>query len=428
MAALSSFPPHFLSLSSHYYSQTSTSTSFSFFYHHHHSYFHSNRRFCNGQFSIACLASMPSTKKPRPSRKLMSDEELRNVLREFVASVGLPEGHVPSIKELSHHGRKELANIVRRRGHKLIKELLANSVNIATDGFDTFRNINGESDEHSDYGTTGQGEQLDSTVEEPTDFPMADDDFFTGTRLDKVENFMKYGQLDAVEVEREPVIHNEADTRHLTHERNINVGQNGTLLLPSLTCPPAMEDKFKRDFNSSAQGLQGTDFDNEAGIMDNEAEINHLKHMLRQKEVELSRLKEEIEREKQALSILQTKAEIEISKAQKLLSDKDAELDAAEESLSGLLEAKLQYSGEGELVEVAGSFNGWHQRVKMDPQPSAIVDPVGSRNSKLWSTTLWLYPGVYEIKFVVDGHWKIDPQRESTIKGGVENNILRVDR
>lgn len=70
----------------------------------------------------------------------------------------------------------------------------------------------------------GQGEQLDSTVEEPTDFPMADDDFFTGTRLvahyessfianderavskepplslqDKVENFMKYGQLDAVE-------------------------------------------------------------------------------------------------------------------------------------------------------------------------------------------------------------------------------------
>ena len=32
-------------------------------------------------------------------------EELCNDIREFVAAVGLPEGHVPSIKELSQHGR-----------------------------------------------------------------------------------------------------------------------------------------------------------------------------------------------------------------------------------------------------------------------------------------------------------------------------------
>lgn len=33
-----------------------------------------------------------------------------------------------------------------------------------------------------------------------------------------------------------------------------------------------------------------------------------------------------------------------------------------------------------------------------------------------------------QIKFIVDGHWKVDPQRESAIKGGLENNILRVER
>lgn len=149
--------------------------------------------------------------------------------------------------------------------------------------------------------------------------------------------------------------------------------------------------------------------------------------MLHQKELELSRLKEDIEKEKQGLSILQSKAESEISKAQKLISEKDVELHAAEESLSGLVEAKVQYTGEGQMVEVAGSFNGWHQIIKMEPQPSStLLDPVGSRKSRLWSTTLWLYPGVYEIKFVVDGQWKIDPQRESTIKGGIENNLLRV--
>ncbi|RVW12997.1 Protein PTST-like 3, chloroplastic [Vitis vinifera] len=99
-----------------------------------------------------------------------------------------------------------------------------------------------------------------------------------------------------------------------------------------------------------------------------------------QKELELSQLKKQIEKEKLALTILQTKAETEISKAQKIVLEKDAELNAAEESLSGLKEVQIQYSGDGEIVEVAGSFNGWHHRIKMDPQPSSSSkEPVGSR-------------------------------------------------
>ncbi|CAN0881159.1 Protein PTST homolog 3, chloroplastic [Linum grandiflorum] len=34
-------------------------------------------------------------------------------------------------------------------------------------------------------------------------------------------------------------------------------------------------------------------------------------------------------------------------------------------------------------------------------------------NGSIWSTTLWLYPGVYEVKFIVDGEWRNDDHMES---------------
>lgn len=50
------------------------------------------------------------------------------------------------------------------------------------------------------------------------------------------------------------------------------------------------------------------------------------------------------------------------------------------------------------------------------------------RKEKCWSTLLWLYPGTYEIKFIVDGQWITDPQRDSVTRGHVTNNILKVER
>ncbi|KAI3691375.1 hypothetical protein L2E82_49728 [Cichorium intybus] len=59
---------------------------------------------------------------------------------------------------------------------------------------------------------------------------------------------------------------------------------------------------------------------------------------------------------------------------------------------------QVDYWGEGETVEVAGSFNGWHHGVKLDPQPSSnIRDPVEMRNTRLWRSMLWLHPGIYEL-------------------------------
>lgn len=114
---------------------------------------------------------------------------------------------------------------------------------------------------------------------------------------------------------------------------------------------------------------------------------------------------------------------------QRTIAVNDAELNVAQENLRELEEVHIDYWANGEIVEVAGSFNGWLHRIKMDLNPfSEPIDRPDDRKTLLWSAVLWLYPGVYEIKFIVDGHWRIDPQREIINSGNITNNVLRVDR
>ncbi|KAK8492408.1 hypothetical protein V6N13_103649 [Hibiscus sabdariffa] len=456
-----------------------------------------------------------STKRPRSGRKVKSNEELCNDIREFVAAVGLPEGHVPSLKELSQHGRNDLANIIRRRGYKLINQHLSSSPETDSDGFvlkkivvrkhvatgdseDTFNGqyqktenaiedvslptkvfnmenyLVGEgvdSDDHSctketTVPTSGDQNEMDGAklgdvftstflpVEENNSEPtevfnsnlIPKEPVAMSTLEEKVANFVQNGDLDAIdydvyggEKESKEVIgtNNEVATQsrkrsegRTGHAYDAAIKLNGSATVAKQVAPPVAMDYLPW---REAQTLKGNDLredsDSETIGRDNLIEINHLKFMLHQKELELSHLKEQIEKEKMALSSLQTKAEMEIQKAQKLVSEKDAELQAAEESLSGLQEVQLEYSGDGEIVELSGSFNGWHHRIKMDPKPSSTIEkPFESSKSKIWSTVLWLYPGVYEIKFIVDGQWKLDPERESTTNGRICNNILRVER
>ncbi|XP_034913846.1 protein PTST homolog 3, chloroplastic isoform X1 [Populus alba] len=586
-----------------------------------------------------------SIKKPRGSRKVKNNVELCNDLREFLSTFGLPEGRVPSIKELQDHGRNDLANIVRRRGYKLIRDLLSSSTEsdsdelpnmeknlakgqdainhsadiIATEGQDEkvkdcslstegtiTKNHSGnnvevehksagqicmpiespvdlslekkalydveqpdekfqiivedrllssslstfeQQDEEvkcmvednpmstSLYDVEQQGEEDLSMVNqfslsakvsiadsnlgvlnvypdlnsnEDTSMPVetsanfsfekqvkydsvqdekvgigagemslssgvSDTQYYANVKNisglidnsnscmpasssleEKVAQFIQNGDLDTIEDNvhglsngsgsgeskgfREPENMTEDHSKISSEENYENaVGESDTTstlnenLLTSMQVVPSVRVSQALRNESPAEGLASADVDKDLDIetskKDNQVEINHLKFVLHQKELELSQLKEQIEKEKLALSALQTKAEREISKAQKLISEKDAELLVAEESLSGLVEVEVQYCGNGEMVEVAGSFNGWHHPVRLDPQPSSsIKDHFGSRKSRLWSAMLWLYPGLYEIKFIVDGHWRVDPQMESVTKGGICNNVLRVNR
>ncbi|XP_021289231.1 uncharacterized protein LOC110420294 isoform X2 [Herrania umbratica] len=115
-----------------------------------------------------------SIKRPRSGRKVKSNEELCNDIREFVAAVGLPDGHVPSVKELSQHGRNDLANIVRRRGYKLIKRLLTSSPEIDIDGFNAEKSVVEKCDATGDSedileGQNQKGENAIQDVSLPTE-------------------------------------------------------------------------------------------------------------------------------------------------------------------------------------------------------------------------------------------------------------------
>ncbi|WCJ34510.1 5'-AMP-activated protein kinase-related [Euphorbia peplus] len=592
-----------------------------------------------------------SAKKTRRRSNVKSNEELCNEIREFVSAVGLPEGHFPTMKEFSAHGRTDLGNIVRRRGYKLVRDLLSNSVKAETGETNIEQKLAEEQDAISHY-TEGQDEKVedssstdicildekvedivedssstdiriinekvedivedsssvdihiieddsssasinpesssdrdlitsessvdessnvewktymvkstvkdiisseneeiqdgveDSTVstsydqedrnegdalstvednssperqvlimvkfhgnfnenletnsdvidcipEETSDnrdekanvmaenislppgvsyseYPAndvnavpslyrGDRDFMpmdlaANTSLeDKVAKFIQDGELDAIgddvygerivenerfnEPENEIEIHTNSPSEEKFERSVIRSGAASALngSMSEQFVLPVRANNLVRNHNCSAEDLGSSDMrkdvDAEVGKSDNHVQINRLKFLLHQKELELSHMKEQIEKEKISLSNLQMKTETEITKAQKFISEKEAELISAEEGLSGLVEVNIQFSGEGEIVEVAGSFNGWHHPIKMDPLPSSSnLDSTGSRKSRVWSTMLWLYPGLYEIKFIVDGEWTVDEERESITKAGICNNILRVIR
>ncbi|KAF8088573.1 hypothetical protein N665_0536s0022 [Sinapis alba] len=579
------------------------------FYHHRHQQpqllFAPHLKKKNAFICFAC-----SIKQTRVRKRVKSNEELRNEILEFVALAGLPQGHVPSMKELSAHERADLANIVRRRGYKFIRELLANSEDCneltsasgvcledssLTEGQDhgslsssseiystgtdasvsldqrtntfpeevdgthsspeaedcasvskdesssmessisdlgdsnpsadiTESNLKIESVELSNVADTESSSSevsvsenhslvLDDTssssereannvllaeevndVDEDSPHYTSQDLNYTknlvesvateslsgeNTTMENAENFQNQ-QIDdmaekrsgsandsSVEPDDKDWMLGHSSSSSSIEEKTTRFIQNGYLDTiddyendrPNERCPEETtkggeySDGGQRSVsiapNGSAQAYEEVTYATEINKSthernsdqrhgnaeldkdshdedmkrENQVEITRLRFMLCQKELELSRLKEQIEKEKLSLSVLQRKAETEIQKAQMLVSQKDVELQEAEESLTGLQEVEIEYCGDGNVVEVTGSFNGWEHRVGLELETSKSTG-----KQKCWSTLLWLYPGTYEIKFIVDGQWITDPQRDSVTRGHITNNILKVDR
>ncbi|XP_057740635.1 protein PTST homolog 3, chloroplastic isoform X2 [Arachis stenosperma] len=592
MATLPFFPSLIPSSSS---SSSSSSNNLHLLHHSSTAHFHLHAS-SSSSVSATTNHNTKTTRTRRRSRRLKTDAEICNDIREFLASVGLPHHHVPSTKELLRHGRNDLANIVRRRGHKQIEELLTSSFNanldsetsfderpdsaddcrglltdectstpvgssanpmmdngiseltdhievvdpveegyfyhtevaVADNDFSSSREglsanfsnqssimpleISGEQPFGSEYSENSESEQSlvgktvgDTNLPSPVlsmenhysssfnDSETVDAEEYTcelealddsnNNTAEDVRSFFEVSTMENLSVENQGDSAHSAGSNSInvdslanlsleekvanfiqngdldpvedgydSQENKVNIGAEAAVDMPLGILPP--EDNNSMAHNGSSLTSQhvvpsGTsnqlfgdeqmqhvdlttnsdeDLDAEVSNVPNQSEINYLKFMLYQKELELFRLKEQIVKEKLALSVLQTKAEAEIDKAKKVISEKDAELHDAEESLTGLKEVQLEFCCDAEVVEVAGSFNGWHHRIKLDPDLLASAsDYGGSRKIRFWSTTLWLYPGVYEIKFVVDGHWRLDPQRESVSRGHICNNILRVD-
>ncbi|XP_009389138.2 protein PTST homolog 3, chloroplastic-like isoform X2 [Musa acuminata AAA Group] len=340
----------------------------------------------------SCCSGKKSSRRGRASK---SNEELCHELREFNLAIGLPENRVPSMKELCEKGRKDLANIVRRRGYKAITELLLNSNGESHSGKvleGKQASINGNL-----YETAG-GQERNVIVSPSCTFSSRN---YSLEDMVKSNGAVSTKNHDQVCEDSSESLHLKAAKFEHTEELDIIKGEDTELY---------------------------QDWAPKAHEQHNQNEINHLKSLLDQKEVELSQLKQQIENEKLALSNLRAKGMAELGDIQRTIAEKDAELHAAEENLDGLKEVHIDYWANGQTVEVTGSFNGWQHRVRLDLHPSSgQTNPPGLRKPLLWTTVLWLYPGVYEIKFIVDDHWRIDFQREIITSGGITNNLLRVD-
>lgn len=82
-------------------------------------------------------------------------------------------------------------------------------------------------------------------------------------------------------------------------------------------------------------------------------------------------------------------------------------------------EIPVYWIGMAENVQIMGSFDGWSQGEAMSMEYSGDYGR--------FSATLKLRPGRYEIKFLVDGEWRLSPEYPTAGDGLTQNNILVVE-
>ncbi|WMV07632.1 hypothetical protein MTR67_001017 [Solanum verrucosum] len=127
-----------------------------------------------------------------------------------------------------------------------------------------------------------------------------------------------------------------------------------------------------------------------------------------------------------------------------MLDEKQKRIDRSSKALQLLRTARIVWTNSASEVLLAGSFDGWTtQKVtwKLGEEPvlctikSILLSmtrciemqrKMEKSSTGVFSVRLKLYPGRYEIKFVVDGIWKIDPLWPIVHNDGHENNLFIV--
>ncbi|KAL0347151.1 UNVERIFIED_CONTAM: protein PTST3, chloroplastic [Sesamum calycinum] len=271
----------------------------------------------------------------RASRKVKSDADLCNDIREFLSSVGLPENHVPTTKELLHHGRQDLANVVRRRGYKFIKELLATS---------SMEKFTGSS---IDTGQTGLMEVLVDL--ENDKLKVLSDDVLSNENIqgEEFRGCMETDEKSSVAAESRTLSFQEKVARFIQHGELDKIEDSGS----GVTIEEQAEE--------AERNIESED--------SHEPEYGSSYH------------------EQKSLMLCIT---------------------SGAETLNGNFPSSVQ------RVEDPALENSISSYISTEEQTS------NGRGQDVND----------EIKFVVDGVWRIDPQRESISRSSVHNNILRVDR
>lgn len=115
------------------------------------------------------------------------------------------------------------------------------------------------------------------------------------------------------------------------------------------------------------------------------------------------------------MAILEGKMAMAITDAQKIVEKKQEQIYRAHKAIHHLRDTCIVWHNSASEVLLTGSFDGWTTQRKMEKSETGI-----------FSVSLMLYPGRYEIKFIVDGTWKVDPLRPIVNGSGYQNNLLIV--
>ncbi|XP_052116639.1 protein FLOURY ENDOSPERM 6, chloroplastic [Arachis duranensis] len=116
------------------------------------------------------------------------------------------------------------------------------------------------------------------------------------------------------------------------------------------------------------------------------------------------------------LSVLEGKMSLAIMDAHKIVEEKQKRINNAHRALQTLKTICVVWHNPSSQIYLVGSFDGWSTQRKMEKS-----------NTGIFSLNLLLYPGKYEIKFIVDGEWKVDPLLPIVVTNkGYENNLLVV--
>ena len=107
-------------------------------------------------------------------------------------------------------------------------------------------------------------------------------------------------------------------------------------------------------------------------------------------------------------------------KARGLSEDATAAADALDAGV--VREVPLVYHGVADEVEVRGTWDDWLSGLRLSPEEQQI----GGAAETEFRGTLKLKPGRYELKFVVDGCWRIVPGWPTVGFGLDENMVLDV--
>lgn len=143
--------------------------------------------------------------------------------------------------------------------------------------------------------------------------------------------------------------------------------------------------------------------------------LNQLSDDLEFEETKVMQAQEELRSIRAKIAVLEGKMALEIIERDKIIEEKQRRLDEVEKALSELRTVYIEWPNPASEVLLTGSFDGWTLQRRMERSESGV-----------FSLNLRLYPGRYEIKFIVDGVWMNDPLRPTLNNHGHENNLLVV--